>query len=111
MSALIPYLVVRDARAAISWYGEAFGAHTVGDPYLDGDRVGHAELDIGGAIVTAIAGALQRLELGKAGLPIAQDMLRHPQVGAQLADGSEGVRSLFAGRQGLTYFAIRSRMS
>jgi uncharacterized glyoxalase superfamily protein PhnB len=51
MSALIPYLVVRDARAAISWYGEAFGAHTVGDSYLDGDRVGHAELDIAGATI------------------------------------------------------------
>ncbi|SOE00560.1 VOC family protein [Blastococcus haudaquaticus] len=49
MSAITPYLVVRDARAAISWYAEAFGAHTVGDPYLDGDRVGHAELEIAGA--------------------------------------------------------------
>ena len=49
VSALIPYLVVRDARAAISWYAEAFGAHTVGDPYLDGDRIGHAELEIAGA--------------------------------------------------------------
>jgi uncharacterized glyoxalase superfamily protein PhnB len=46
---LIPYLVVRDARAAIAWYGEAFGAHTVGDPYLDGDRIGHAELDVAGS--------------------------------------------------------------
>ena len=49
MSAITPYLVVRDARAAISWYSEAFGAHTVGDPYLDGDRVGHAELEVAGA--------------------------------------------------------------
>jgi uncharacterized glyoxalase superfamily protein PhnB len=50
-SALTPYLVVRDARAALSWYAEAFGAHTVGDPYLDGDRIGHAELDVAGATV------------------------------------------------------------
>jgi uncharacterized glyoxalase superfamily protein PhnB len=49
VSALTPYLIVRDARAAISWYAEAFGAHTVGDPYLDGDRIGHAELEIAGA--------------------------------------------------------------
>lgn len=49
MSALVPYLVVRDARAAIAWYAEALGAHTVGDPYLDGDRVGHAELEVAGA--------------------------------------------------------------
>ena len=51
MSALIPYLVVRDARAAISWYADAFGARTVGDPYLDGDRIGHAELEVHGATV------------------------------------------------------------
>lgn len=51
VSALVPYLVVRDARAAIAWYADAFGAHTVGDPYLDGDRVGHAELEIAGATV------------------------------------------------------------
>ncbi len=49
MSTLIPYLVVRDARAALSWYAEAFGAHTVGDPYLDGDRIGHAEMEVAGA--------------------------------------------------------------
>lgn len=49
VSALIPYLVVRDARAAIDWYAEAFGARTVGDPYLDGDRIGHAELELAGA--------------------------------------------------------------
>jgi uncharacterized glyoxalase superfamily protein PhnB len=49
VSALAPYLVVRDARAALSWYAEAFGAHTVGDPYLDGDRIGHAEIEIAGA--------------------------------------------------------------
>ena len=48
---LIPYLVVRDARAALDWYGEALGAQTIGDPCLDGDRVGHAELQIGGATV------------------------------------------------------------
>ncbi|TFV90481.1 VOC family protein [Blastococcus sp. CT_GayMR16] len=49
MSAIVPYLVVRDARAAINWYAEAFGARTVGDPYLDGDRIGHAELELAGA--------------------------------------------------------------
>ncbi len=49
MSQLVPYLVVRNARAAIDWYADAFGARTVGDPYQDGDRVGHAELDVAGA--------------------------------------------------------------
>ena len=47
---LIPYLVVRDARAAIAWYGEAFGARQVGDPHvMDDDRIGHAELEVSGA--------------------------------------------------------------
>jgi uncharacterized glyoxalase superfamily protein PhnB len=51
MSALTPYLAVRDARAAMAWYTEALGARIVGDPYLmDDDRIGHAELDVGGAM-------------------------------------------------------------
>jgi uncharacterized glyoxalase superfamily protein PhnB len=52
MSELIPYLAVRDARAAMAWYAEALGAHVVGDPYIDqDDRIGHAELVVGGATV------------------------------------------------------------
>jgi uncharacterized glyoxalase superfamily protein PhnB len=51
MSQLVPYLVVRDARAALDWYADAFGARTVGDPYQDGDRVGHAELEVHGSTV------------------------------------------------------------
>jgi uncharacterized glyoxalase superfamily protein PhnB len=48
-AALVPYLVVRDARAACAWYAEVLGARLVGDPYVDSDdRIGHAELDIGG---------------------------------------------------------------
>lgn len=47
---LIPYLVVRDARSAIAWYVEAFGARRVGDAVVvDDDRIGHAELEVGGA--------------------------------------------------------------
>jgi uncharacterized glyoxalase superfamily protein PhnB len=50
MSQLTPYLVVRDARNAISWYTDALGARVVGDPYvMDDDRIGHAELAVGGA--------------------------------------------------------------
>lgn len=50
MAQLTPYLTVRDARAATSWYAEALGAHPVGEPYvMDDDRIGHAELDVGGA--------------------------------------------------------------
>ncbi|HLM04947.1 MAG TPA: VOC family protein [Blastococcus sp.] len=50
-AALVPYLVVRDARSAMAWYAEAFGARTVGDPHLDGDRIGHAEMEVAGATV------------------------------------------------------------
>jgi uncharacterized glyoxalase superfamily protein PhnB len=47
---LTPYLAVRDARAAMAWYSDALGARVVGDPYvMDDDRIGHAELDVGGA--------------------------------------------------------------
>ena len=50
MAQLTPYLAVRDARAAMSWYAEALGAHVVGEPYvMDDDRIGHTELDVGGA--------------------------------------------------------------
>ncbi len=49
---LTPYLTVRDARAAIAWYAEAFGARLVGDAVvMDDDRIGHAELDLAGACV------------------------------------------------------------
>jgi uncharacterized glyoxalase superfamily protein PhnB len=52
MSQLTPYLAVRDARAALAWYAEALGARVVGDPYvMDDDRIGHAELQVGGATV------------------------------------------------------------
>ncbi len=47
---LTPYLAVRDARAAIAWYGEALGARLVGDTVvMDDDRIGHAEIDVAGA--------------------------------------------------------------
>jgi uncharacterized glyoxalase superfamily protein PhnB len=52
VSALIPYLAVRDARAAMAWYADALGAQVVGDTYvMDDDRIGHAELNVAGATV------------------------------------------------------------
>lgn len=46
---IIPYLAIRGAAEAIDWYVEVFGAvetvRFVGD---DDDRIGHAELQIGG---------------------------------------------------------------
>jgi PhnB protein len=47
----IPYLLYRDAGAALEWLGRAFGfVETVRMPGPDGS-VGHAEMDAGGARV------------------------------------------------------------
>ena len=50
--AATPYLAVADARAAITWYIDTFGAELVGDPYeMDDGRIGHAELAISGGVL------------------------------------------------------------
>jgi uncharacterized glyoxalase superfamily protein PhnB len=50
--ALTPYLVVHDARAALAFYAEAFGAVPRGEAYVQDDgRIGHAEVEVAGALV------------------------------------------------------------
>jgi uncharacterized glyoxalase superfamily protein PhnB len=50
--ALTPYLVVSDARAALAWYAEVFGARQRGEAHVDTDgTVGHMEVDIGDAVL------------------------------------------------------------
>ena len=50
--ALTPCLVVPDARAALAFYAEAFGAVPRGEPYVQEDgRTGHAEVVVAGALV------------------------------------------------------------
>lgn len=52
LSALTPYLAVSDARAALDFYVEVFGAVRRGEPVvMDDGRIGHAELEIGGAVL------------------------------------------------------------
>ncbi|RSD20200.1 VOC family protein [Amycolatopsis eburnea] len=52
LRSLTPYLAVSDARAALDFYVEVFGAVRRGDPILmDDGRVGHAELAIGDAVL------------------------------------------------------------
>ena len=47
--AAIPYLAVRDGRAAIDWYVDVLGAVLEGDPIVMPDgRIGHAELTLAG---------------------------------------------------------------
>src|SRR5256885_4697784 len=51
-SAALPYLAVANARQAIAWYVETFGAALVGDMYeMDDGRIGHAELQIGDGVL------------------------------------------------------------
>ncbi|OBH06628.1 glyoxalase [Mycobacterium sp. E2699] len=50
--AALPYLSVADARAAIAWYADAFGAAIVGEPIvMDDGRIGHAEIAIGDGVL------------------------------------------------------------
>jgi predicted enzyme related to lactoylglutathione lyase len=53
--AAVPYLAVADARRALDWYAEVFGATVVGEPIVMPDgRIGHAELALpDGAIYLA----------------------------------------------------------
>jgi uncharacterized glyoxalase superfamily protein PhnB len=49
---VIPYLMVTNARAAMEFYCEVFGAERVGDPIvMDDGRIGHAELRFGASTV------------------------------------------------------------
>jgi uncharacterized glyoxalase superfamily protein PhnB len=50
--AALPYLAVANAREAIAWYIDTFGAILVGDMYeMDDGRIGHAELQIGDGVL------------------------------------------------------------
>jgi len=50
--AAVPYLAVADARAAIDWYTDVFGATVNGQPIVMPDgRIGHAELTIGAGVL------------------------------------------------------------
>ncbi|OBB02225.1 glyoxalase [Mycolicibacterium fortuitum] len=51
-SAVVPYLTVPDARAAIAWYVDALGAVKIGEPIvMDDGRIGHAELEFAGGVL------------------------------------------------------------
>ena len=49
---LTPYIVVSDARAALDWYTEVFGARLRGEPHVDSDgTIGHMEVDLGLSLI------------------------------------------------------------
>jgi uncharacterized glyoxalase superfamily protein PhnB len=50
--ALTPYIVVSDARRAMDWYVEVFGAQRRGELHVNADgTIGHAEIGIGDAVL------------------------------------------------------------
>ena len=50
--ALTPYIVVSDARRAMDWYMQVFGAQRRGEPHVNPDgTIGHAEVGIGDAVL------------------------------------------------------------
>ena len=50
--ALTPYIVVSDARRAMDWYVEVFGAYRHGELHVNADgTVGHAQVGIGDAVL------------------------------------------------------------
>lgn len=50
--AALPYLSVENAREAIAWYIDTFGATLVGEPFeMDDGRIGHAELAFSGGVL------------------------------------------------------------
>ena len=50
--AALPYLTVANAREAIAWYIDTFGATVVGEPIvMDDGRIGHAELAMAGGVL------------------------------------------------------------
>jgi uncharacterized glyoxalase superfamily protein PhnB len=49
---LTPYIIVSDARRAMDWYAEVFGAQRRGELYVNADgSIGHAEVGIGDAVL------------------------------------------------------------
>jgi uncharacterized glyoxalase superfamily protein PhnB len=50
--ALTPYIVVSDARRAVDWYVEVFGAQRRGEFHVNADgTIGHAEVGLGNAVL------------------------------------------------------------
>jgi uncharacterized glyoxalase superfamily protein PhnB len=50
--ALTPYIVVSDARRAMDWYVEVFGAQPRGEIHVNADgTIGHAEVGLGDAVL------------------------------------------------------------
>lgn len=89
---LTPYVCCREAARAIEWYGEVFGARLTSEPFVDADgRVGHAELEVDGALVMlsdAYADLVEAPAVGR--LPTYALNLYLPDVDATTAAAERG---------------------
>ncbi len=79
---LTPYLAVGDARQAIAWYQQAFGASLAGDPIVMPDgRIGHVELTVfGGRLFLSDAHPEIGVDAPRPGAPAACTI--HAEVSA-----------------------------
>ncbi len=50
-NAVTPYLIVDGAAKALDFYARAFGARERFRLPMPGDKVGHAEIEIGGSVI------------------------------------------------------------
>ncbi|TVT27979.1 glyoxalase, partial [Amycolatopsis rhizosphaerae] len=100
---LTPYLAVPDARHALDFYVEVFGATRRGDPIVMPDgTIGHAELAIGDAVLmladeapeighrAAPAGASIRIELSDVDDAVARAVARGAEVLRPVQDSGYG---------------------
>ena len=108
--AAIPYLAVRDARQAIDWYVDVFGARVVHEPIvMPDDRIGHVELEVGTGLLYM---ADEYPEIGHvapvSGAAAVGLVLRVPDVDATIAAavaaGAELTREIYEdhGHRGAT---------
>lgn len=102
--ALTPYLAVQDARRAIEFYVEVFGATERAEPIvMDDGRVGHAELAIGDSVLmlaeefpeightTAPSGGPAiRVEVGDVDSAVERALARGAHLQGQVRDEGHG---------------------
>jgi uncharacterized glyoxalase superfamily protein PhnB len=106
---LTPYIGVDDARRALDWYVEVFGARRRGQPMeMPGGRIGHAELAIGDSVLMLADEAVEMGLLGPHALGGVSHtlMIRVPDVdatvGRAVARGAELTRPVASHPYGRT---------